>query len=272
MAWFNVLVGLLVGGLVMVPLFFVTRNMAKGGIAIAALGSVFIASVVSQQYLYPQYLLWRFEQALQAQPVFVLIQKNHPEAYRAYLEKIRENFRKNQDIGMVTSDTADLVNQIFQQHLAKAPNAPIELFLRSTVELYRYLYTKMPEAIVVMETGRNATSVNLQSLEEDATFRVLLDRLLDTKKLIIQEAMQSPVHQTDATKAKDALNKIYEDLAKKFGAEIMQSVFSPTSVVVPPRISSIVILDFYNEILSTGKETTGDMMRYIASQHSTKTK
>ena len=224
-----------------------------------------IGTQISQQYLYPHYLLWRFEKSIQQQPVFILIEKNHPKEFQAYMANVKQSFRKSSDIKIISSYTSTLLNQIFNSHLEKAPNDPIELYLKSTVELYRYLYTKSPEAIVVLETGRQSTTLDLEQLSEDLVFESYLNRLLDAKKLIIEDSIKSPVEKWDHEKAKLELEKIYDALTQKFGAEIVKAVFVPSETVIPPRVSSIVILEFYDEILATGKQTAGDIMRYIGS-------
>lgn len=267
MALFNVTIGIVAGALAMIPLFFVTRNWAKGAIAILALACAFLGNAISQEYFYPHYLLWRFEKVVQSQPVFILIAQNHPQQYQDYINKIKYSFKKSEDIAIVSGYTAELLNRIFNEHLEKAPDDAIDLYLKSTLELYRYLYTKMPQAIVVLETGSRAQSVDLKELSQDLTFETLLGRLLDTKKLIIQESIKSPVSSHQSEKAREALEKIYDNLSKKFGPEIIRNVFVPSDIPVPPRISSLVILEFYSEIIATGKETAGDIMRYIGSKN-----
>lgn len=267
MTLFNMTFGIIGGAIVMIPLLFVSKTWIKGLIALCALAAVFLGSALSQEYLYPHYLLWRFEKEVGSQPIFVLIAENHPEQYKDYIQKIQKSFSKTDDIAVVTTYTAELLNRIFNEHLEKAPNDPIDLYLKSTVELYRYLYTKMPQAIVVMETGSRTQSVDLKELSQDLTFETLLNRLLDSKKLIIQDSIKSPVNVNNNDTAKLALEKIYDNLTKKFGAEIIRNVFVPSDVPVPARVSSLVILEFYGEIMATGKETAGDIMRYIGSKN-----
>lgn len=267
MTFFNVIIGLIAGTLALVPIFFVKRSSTKTLIAIIALLVAFMVGLLSQRYLYPQYLLWRFEKVLATQPVFILISQNHPEEYQKYLNNIKSGFKKKEDINVVSSATAELLNRIFNEHLEKAPNDPIDLYLKSTIELYRYLYTKMPQAIVMMETGRLTSNVDLTTLTQDLTFETLLSHLLDSKKLIIQDSIKSPVNTVSATDANTKLEKIYDNLSQKFGPEIIRNVFIPSEVPVPPRVSSLVILEFYSEILATGKENAGEIMRYIGSKN-----
>jgi hypothetical protein len=267
MTLFNMTIGIIGGAIAVIPLFFVSRNWAKGLIAIFAITIAFLSNALSQEYLYPQYLLWRFEKEINSQPIFILIAENHPKEYKEYIQNIQKSFKKTDDIAVVTNYTAALLNRIFNEHLEKAPNDPIDLYLKSTVELYNYLYTKMPQAIVVMETGSRGQSVDFKELTQDLTFETLLNRLLDTKKLIIQDSIKSPVKDFNHDNAKQALEKIYDNLSQKFGAEIIRNVFIPSEAPVPPRVSSLVILEFYGEIIATGKDTAGDIMRYIGSKN-----
>lgn len=267
MTFFSVIIGLLIGTIVFIPIFFIKQKSTRVLIAIITILMVFLGAIVSQRYLYPHYLLWRFEKVLATQPVFILIAQNHPEEYKKYLNEIQSGFKRSADIDLVSSATAGLLNKIFNEHLEKAPNGPIDLYLKSTIELYRYLYTKMPQAIVMMETGRPANNVDLAQLSQDLTFETLLSHLLDSKKLIIQDSIKSPVNTLNSTDANGRLEKIYESLSQKFGPEIIRNVFIPSDVPVPPRISSLVILEFYSEILATGKENAGEIMRYIGSKN-----
>lgn len=265
MVIFNIAIALIGAVLVMSAIFFVNQKWLKVGLAVSAVAAGACCYFLSNHYLYPRYLLWRFENSLYQQPVFILIEKNHPKEFQLYIEKINKSFKKSEDVTIITSYTAELLNQVFSQHLEKSPNDPINLYLQSTIELYRYLLSKMPQAVVMIETGKNISSVELEQLDQDLVFQSYLTRLLEAKKLIIQDSIQSPVTQTNHDKAKAELEKIYDNLSAKFGPEIIRHVFVPSETVIPPKISSIVIIDFYAEILATGKETAGDIMRYIGS-------
>lgn len=265
MAIFNVAMGVVGGAIVVGTMFFVNQKWIKAMIAVVALGVGGGCYFLSQHYLYPRYLLWRFENSLHNQPVFALIEENHPKEFQAYMQKIKQSFKKSEDVVEVTAYTAELLNQVFNAHLAKSPNDPIDLYLKSTMELYRYLFNKLPQAIVMMETGKQASSVDLEQLSQDLVFESYLVRLLDAKKLIIQDSIKSPVIQSNHDRAKAELEKIYDNLSNKFGAEIIRNVFVPSETLIPPKISSLVIIEFYGEILATGKETAGEIMRYIGS-------
>lgn len=265
MAFFNIAIGLIGSVVVIGAVFFVHQRRIKGALFAVALVVGFLGYFLSQHYLYPRYLLWRFEKALHNQSVFVLIEKNHPKEFQVYIEKIKQSFKKTEDVAAVTGYTAELLNQIFNAHLEKSPNDPIELYLKSTIELYRYLFNKMPEAVVMLETGKKISSIDIEKLSEDLMFNSYLTRLLDAKKLIIQDSIQSSILQLNHDKAKAELEKIHDSLSNKFGAEIIRGVFVPSDVAIPPKIASLVIIEFYSEILATGKETAGDIMRYVGS-------
>lgn len=267
MTTLNVTVGLIAGLIALLPLLFVKRNSIKLLVAMIAVGVALLGNVFSQQYIYPQYLLYRFEKGLAQQPVFILIAKNHPEEYKKYLSDIKKEFHNKEDINAVSQTTSALLNRIFNQHLEKAPNDPIDLYLKSTIELYRYLHTKMPELVVMVEIGKQSSNVDLSKLSEDLTFETLLGHLLDSKKLIIQDSIKSPVNTINAEAANASLEKIHNNLSQKFGEEIIKNVFIPSQVTVPPRVSSLVILEFYSEILATGKENAGEIMRFIGSKN-----
>jgi hypothetical protein len=244
----------------------------KMSVGIAAISLGVVAMMLSQHYLYPRYLFWRFENTIQQQPVFMLIQQYHPKEYEAYISTVKESFQESENMEVVSSHTANLLNEIFSQHLEKAPNAPIDLYLKSTVELFQYLYTKQPEAVVLIETGRRDPSVDFKELSNDPMFDAYLTRVLDAKKLIIQGSIETPITKWDHEKAKVELEKIYDNLSKKFGAEIIKGIFVPSQTVIPPRVSSMVILELYGEILATGQEKSGDIMRYIGSLNVAKMK
>lgn len=265
MAIFNVLIGLSGALIVGAGIFLVNQKWLKVILIIAALSIGGLCYGLSQHYLYPRYLLWRFENSLHNQPVFVLIQQNHPIEFQAYMQKIKQSFKKSADVVEVTAHTAELLNQVFNVHLAKSPNEPINLYLQSTIELYRYLFNKLPQAIVMMETGKQMESGDVEQLSQDLVFESYLIRLLEAKKLIIQDSIKSPVIQSNHDKAKAELEKIYDNLSTKFGAEIIRNVFVPSEAAISPKVSSLVILEFYGEILATGKETAGEIMRYIGS-------
>ena len=78
MALFNAAVGLVVGGLFVLPFFVVKKKWAKAIVLVGAIGGAVIGTELSDAYLYPQYLGWEFERDIKKQKLFALVAKHHP--------------------------------------------------------------------------------------------------------------------------------------------------------------------------------------------------
>lgn len=266
MAFFNIAVGCIAGALILLFLLIAQQKKLKWIVFIIAMLAIPLGMFLSNMYLYPQYLAWKFEKTILQQPLFALIAKQHPQVFTQYMHKVKISMEKNQDNELVPAYTADLVNTIFDQHLQTAPDESIYIYLKATLDLYRYLYTQNPQAVLKLEKGSNDVPVDFNKIWEDKTFQLLLSHVLDAKKLIIEASVQSPVQATPDEKSVPLLNNVIDELVKKYGAQIVKAVFATGNIPVPPQIGAAVIMEFYAGVASQGKENAGIIMRYIAKE------
>lgn len=266
MILFNSLVGLAIGVVIAIPLFFAKDKWLKITLLLAALASTVVGSILSENYLYPTYLGWEFERSIQKQPLFKLIAKHHSEEYAKFLVKVKASLHKDPNINIISTYSAELMNHIFYQHLQDAPDEAIFLYLKATVDLYRYLYTVDPRAVVKFENNDSPINVDLNALWQDKTFQVLLNHVLETKELVIEGSLNNPVTKNNENKPGANLEGVVDDLVRKFGGSVVRMVFSTVQASLPAEIAVPVIMDFYAAILSSGKENAGHIMRQIAKE------
>ena len=81
--------------------------------------------------------------------------------------------------------------------------------------------------------------------------------------MIIETAIKTPVT-TPEPNATTLMDAVLNQLTVKFGEEFMRLVFSQTLVNVPPNMAANLIISFYSEIVASGKENAGIIMRLIA--------
>lgn len=205
--------------------------------------------------VYPTYLGWTFENDLQRQPLFMAIQKAHPQEYADFMAHAKQHVHKKDDMNLVATDATRLMDRIFYKHLQHASDEAIASHLKATVDLYRYLYTTDLAMILRFEQGGNTAPVSLDALWKDSTFQSLLQRVLQTKMSIIEAPL--PLEGAIAIKAQDAvLNATLAQLAQKF------AIHSKTA----PEVAASNIIHFYSEIIALGKENAGNIMRHLAAQ------
>jgi hypothetical protein len=263
MAFFSIGIAIILGLIVITPIFFVKNKWAQFAVVIFAITAAAITNELSDHYLYPAYLGWNFEQDIKKQPLFNLIEKTNPQEYNQFIIKVKKSLRKKEDLNLIAIYSSQLMDRIFYQHLQHAPDESIFLNLKATLDLYRYLNTQNPQVIIKFESGSTSTPIDFNTLWEDKTFQMLLNHLLETKRLIIETAIKTPVT-TPEPNATTLMDAVLNQLTVKFGEEFMRLVFSQTLVNVPPNMAANLIISFYSEIVASGKENAGIIMRHIA--------
>src|SRR5262249_1492547 len=137
-------------------------------------------------------------------------------------------------------------------------------YLKATIDLYQYLYSQDPHLVVVFETGVRLPGVDFEALSQDKSFQVLLNHVLETKKLIIESSISSKIVPLPAEKSEPMLNAVIDALVQKYGAEVVRQVFTSKSIEIPAKISGAVFIDFYITVAKQGPVNAGNIMRYIA--------
>jgi len=264
MSLFNMFIGLVLGIILLIPYFFIRTKWLKHVFIVLALVGVGVGTKLSQSYLYPYYLGWEFEHDIKKEPLFSLVAKEYPKEFAEFIQKVKKGLHNQASLQEVSVYSSQLMNKIFYQHLQTAPDEVAYLYLKSTIELYRYLYTKDPSAVVLLELGAKEQMNPLQKIWDDKTFKLLFNNLLETKKLLIEDSIQSPAKLPDSQTASPLLDKVVQDLAKKFGEKNVRAAFSNQAHALPAQLVAPIIIGFYSEILAQGKEPAATIMRYIA--------
>ncbi len=264
MDWINTLIGVIVGALIMVPAFFINKRWLKITLAIIAVVCALGAAELSKRYVYPHVLGWQFEREIVKHPLFGLIAKNHPQEFAVFVGQVKQGLLSGQPESVMSSYSTQLMGRIFYQHLQTAPNEAILQYLGAVLELYRFLYTQDPRAVLRMEYGQ-ATTGDLSAIWEDKNFKVLLNHLLQLKTKVIEASIATPVAPPSQAEAGSLLQGVLQDMAQKYGEDLVKQMFSPEQSATPANIIAPLIIDFYARIGMQGPEKAGIMMRYIAS-------
>lgn len=264
MVLFNVLVVLGVGIAACIPLFFIKTRMGRTIVLIVALACAVVGYGVSNAYLYPNYLGWRFEQELKKQPLFNIINQYYPQEFAQFIHDVKQSIIKKEDVRKITALSAQLVNKIFYQSLRQAPDDYIALYLKATLDLYHYLNGQDPRAVVALENGDNASSGSITGFYEKKDFQSLLNHLLDTKRYVIEAGAKTPIAPPTDAQAEPLLKAILTDLSNKYTESVVHGAFSPGQTLVPPNIAAQIVIEFYADILGAGRENAGLIMRHIA--------
>lgn len=236
-----------------------TKKYLKIGITVL---TVLLIGWIAYIYLYPRYVNWQLEEQLLRQPLFKVIKEYHPQEFETFLVKIKSSPEQNKREA-AANYSAELINAVFYQHLEKAPDDYIELYLKSTIALYQYLNGLSPNTILKLENIEVADP-NLTKVWEDKQFRNHLGHLLDTKRHIIESSARLPAKVPTEEQAKPLISKVIKDLEVQFTPETVRAVFANQGKDVDPKVAANVIIQFYNLILSSGKENAGIMLRYMA--------
>ena len=265
MTLFNVGVGIGFAILALIPFLFMRKKWHLLAILAITVGLGVVGYFASKNYIYPYYLGWEFERDIKKQPLFALIAKYHPKEFQQFIEKVKNSLSKKEGLDAIATYSTELTNEVFYQHLQTAPDDPIFLYLKSILELYRYLYAIDPRAVVKLENGDESIPVDLHSFWEDKAFQALLNQVLESKQKIIEGSLETPHEIPTEEITTPILNNILDELVGKYGKDVVRFVFTPSSVQIPPKLAAAVIIDFYSIIKEEGKEKAGIVMRHIAN-------
>ncbi|MGE3318406.1 MAG: hypothetical protein AB7I18_03830 [Candidatus Berkiella sp.] len=264
MAWINTLIGLLVGIIVIIPVFYVTKKWQKITLAIVAVIAVLGVSELSKNYFYPYVLGWQFERQIREVPLFASIAKQHPDEFATFIKQVKQGILEKQSEGVLAGYSSQLMDRIFYQHLQAAPNELVMQYLGAILELYRFLYNKDPRAVLRMEYGQ-ASAEDLNAVWNDVQFKRLLEQLLDVKKKIIASESTKPLSKIAETEAASVFQSHLQEMEQQYGAQMVREIFNRKQGAYPPNIMAPVLMDFYARMGAKGPEKAGIMMRYIAS-------
>lgn len=270
LAVFNIGVGVAIAVFAITPLFFIKNRWGRYLVFLGALGCGYVGAQICESMIYPQYLAWRFDSDIKKQPLFALIAKTHPQEFKQYVDKVQQTIREQGDVNVVPALSAQLVNSIFYQHLQHAPDENILLYLKATLDLYHYLNGQEPRAVVKIENDDKTIPVNLNVFWSDKKFQALLNHLLDTKRYVIVTGIETPVASPTSKEAKPLLQGVLNTLNHKYGEKVIQEVFSSQNSV-PANVGAQAIIEFYTEILKSGKENAGVLMRHMAHMKAERT-
>ncbi len=266
MTFFYVLVVVIVGSLLLSPILFIKKTWLKVVVALIALGCAGAAIPLSQNFLYPQYYTWKFQNEIKKQPLFKIIAERHPKEFAAFIAQVKKSYQETHSSILTPSLAAQLVNHIFIQYLQKAPDEYISLYLKATISLYEYLNTLDPQAVLNFEQGSNLIfSDKMKSLAQDEKFRELLGRLLEAKRYLIEATIKSPMPISTTEEAKPLLNAVLQKLTDEYGEQAASTLFEKVKPDTPPGMVSKLIIAFYSEIQAAGETKAGTMMRYLAN-------
>jgi len=220
--------------------------------------------IVGATLLYPSYRGWRFEQEVKRQPLFQLIEKAHPKEFNVFLTKAKADLKEKGNTSAIPLYAAELMDRIFYRHLQYASDDLIFAYLQATINLYRYLNTQDPCAVIKLEDPKSNVSIDLNDLWKDKLFKALLNQLLEAKKKIIETTLTAAASPSNV--GQTWIDQILSGLSQKFGEAVVKSLFSyaSTSTDSAEKAASLII-DFYVGIAGMGKEKAGEAMRYMAS-------
>jgi len=265
MAIFNICVGIIVGIILILPLIVVKQRWARLLIAAIALIVAVFSVQFSEIYLYPRYLAFDFEHEILKEPLFRVIKSAHPKEFAEFIDKVKQNIVQKKDPNIIPLYSAELVNNVFYEHLKNAPDANVALYLKATIDLYRYLYSQDPRAVVKLENSAGNFQYNFDAFIGDKQFSTLLSHLLDTKRLLIEAAIKAPVAAPTQEQAAPLLQTVLKNLAAKYGDNVVQIMFAPPQPNTQANAIANMFIDFYSGILDSGKENAGIIMRHIGN-------
>lgn len=266
MYFLNFALGVMLGLVVLLLLLVVKRKGLKIGIILLALLCVGLGTQLSQRYVYPYYSVWEFEAGIKKQPLFNLIAKQHPKEFKTFIEKVKQNYLNQGDEAEISFYAQQLLNQVYFQHLEHAPDDYIFLYVKATQEMYQYLYQRSPIEVIHFENGQTLLySSQMQEIAKDKLFQKLLNRLLDTKRYVIEASLESPQTVPTKEQATPVLQTVLDRLVAKYGENAISLLFSHPGPDAPVDQIAKLILEFYNEMIAAGEKDTGIMMRYMAS-------
>lgn len=265
MVWIAITLGVLIGiATFTLMLSFFNGRFILGLVVGCAVG--WSAYFLSEHYVVPEVELAYLQYQIKKSPIMNTLASAEPERFNAYLHNVRAMLYQGGQPSNALIMAHELIHDIFPKYLSHASNASIDIYIRSTLTLYRQLEKTNPAYVVYAEFPQTVASTDVIPLLRNDYNRYILNRQ-EAMQMVIRSAINDPQNTDPDGTGQATLTKIIQNLGDRYGADrVIKTIATPNDPSLTRATEADIIIGFYQDVLNQGLTTAGSVMRYIASE------
>ena len=218
-------------------------------------------------YVGSSYQIKQFDRTLRRDyPIFQMIADSNPIQYQRFLLHVRDNVKSNFGDMQLEALSFELMNEVYPQYLAKAPNNSIFADLEATLDLYKKIIDDSPALLLKLEFPERFPQVNLDRLK-NPYYTQLLQHSREVKSELVAAAIADPQSTPTADEVDSEIARIIARLIGEHGETLVAQTFSGTDdSTLNKKLAATVIIDFYQALLAQMPQGAGRIVRYFSSE------
>jgi hypothetical protein len=228
------------------------------------------AIFIVRDYGVPHYYAYTFASSIRdSSPLVDFIASNSPDDFNNYVAKVKQNILHNQDPQEVYLDTNMFINLELRKQIPNATNESIYNYLSACVEMDKNLYKINPSLVLYIEYPEKfLNKIDLSSIYQTID-PVVLNNLVDAKQRIIKSGFLDNMPKMSLSQRMDAnlmFANIMSGLSLQYGRRNMLGAFAnPDDPSVNQQVAAQIIISYYEDILSKGKDNAGMIYKSLFS-------
>ncbi len=265
MVWIAIILGVFIG-LVTFALMFSLYN-GRFILSIVASGIIGISIFYfAEHYVVPEAELAYLQHQIKKSPIMNTVAKAEPQRFNTYLHDVRAMLYQGGEPSNALIMAHQLIHDIFPKYLSHASNASIDIYVRSTLTLYRQLEKANPAYVVYAEFPQTVSSTDVIPLLRYNYNRYIQNRQ-EAMQMVIRSAINDPQNIDANELGQTILTKIIQNLGDRYGADaVIKTIATPNDPTLARTTEAHIIMAFYQNILKQGTNKAGAIMRFIASE------
>jgi hypothetical protein len=208
----------------------------------------------------PKLRVWEAEKTLLKAPVYAALKQYDPATYNKMMASMESSLREKKPMATISARMrAYLVSQI-PRYLQQASPVAVVAYMRVQIKEIEYLNSKDTEAAfqfvskgVVPHPLWDQIPINIT--EED----------LKTLGEVIKSAYEAPAPAVGKGTAEPLMNEIFQHMKSAYG-ENVQLLADPKAAELNKPTYCLVLLAYFNEILSLPSPSNGLVFKYIFAE------
>lgn len=270
MEWIAIILGTMLGIVTFALIVSFTKGRRISGFIIACLVG-WITFSYSNQYMVPQLQLKYLDYKIKQNPIMATLAVAEPQKFNQYLDDVRTMLTQGEEPSRALIMAHKLVRDIFPKYLSHATNASIDIYIRSTIALYRELEKANPAYVIYTEFPQTVSDTDILPLLQNNYHRQIENRQ-KAMQIVILSAMNNPQVDPNMDIGKVGLTKIIQNLGNRYGAHsVIKTIATPNDPSLSPSTQAAIIISFYENILKQGIDRAGSVIRLIATEAQKKT-
>lgn len=265
MIWIAITLGVIIG----ITTFMLTLALFNGRFILGLVVSSAVgwgAFFLCEHYVVPKIELEYLQYQIKKSPIMNILAVVETQRFKGYLQDVRTMLYQGGEPSNALAMAHQLIHDVFPKYLRHASDASIDIYVRSTLTLYRQLEKANPAYVVYAEFPQTISNTEVIPLLRNDYNRYILNRQ-EAMQMVIRSAIDDPKNINLHGNGEASLTRIIKMLGNRYGADtVMKTIATPNDPALTRNTEAAIIIAFYEDVLKQGITTAGSVMRFIASE------